>query len=37
MTSDKIQAISGATISSKAVTNGVRKGIEELKSILRQS
>lgn len=30
-TEDKIQAITGATISSKAVTQAVRKGLEELK------
>ncbi|MBU2599788.1 FMN-binding protein [bacterium] len=33
-TADKIQAITGATISSKAVTDGVKEGIEELKKKL---
>lgn len=32
-TKDKIQAITGATLSSKAVTEAVRKGLEELEGI----
>jgi electron transport complex protein RnfG len=32
-TEEKIQAITGATISSKAVTDGVREAIEELKKV----
>lgn len=35
-TQDKIQAITGATISSKAVTEAVKKGLEELKRIVSQ-
>jgi len=34
-TEDKIQAITGATISSKAVTEAVKKGLEELEKIVR--
>ncbi|MFH1564006.1 MAG: RnfABCDGE type electron transport complex subunit G [Nitrospirota bacterium] len=33
-TADKIQAITGATISSKAVTEAVREGLEELEKIV---
>ncbi|MEW6608149.1 MAG: RnfABCDGE type electron transport complex subunit G [bacterium] len=32
---DKIQAITGATISSKAVTEAVKKGLEELEKIIK--
>ncbi|MDI6736214.1 MAG: RnfABCDGE type electron transport complex subunit G [bacterium] len=36
-TADKIQAITGATISSQAVTEAVKKGLEELKRIVKKS
>ncbi len=35
-TADKIQAITGATISSKAVTEAVKKGLVELKRIIQK-
>lgn len=35
-TADKIQAITGATISSKAVTEAVKKGLEELERMVQK-
>lgn len=35
-TTDKIEAITGATISSRAVTEGVRRGLEELMSLINK-
>jgi Na+-translocating ferredoxin:NAD+ oxidoreductase RnfG subunit len=34
-TKDKIQAITGATLSSKAVTEAVKEGLEELEKLVR--